>query len=369
MEETKKLKKSKKRIIISALLIVLTLSAVLLFAFADKIFAQSQGEIADISEIPFSYESGTLQSFELAGDGLAVVSSSSAQLFDASGTSAAKRIVSFGSPAVSASRHGALFFDIGSRNCFIMNLNGEIKDLDVSGSIISANMNDSGYITVITEEAGYKALVSVYDSNLDELYRWYSGSGYAIKAVVAPDGRHFAVLSITAQGSEIHIFAFTSETERGRIKYDNLLLLDFYFMGNSQICAIGEGGFYFSNTKGEDVGSFGFGGMHICDYSFDSTDFAAVFLSAYRNGAGGKLLTVSAEGTRLGEIDIEKDVVSMSSIGRSLLVMSPAGLILYSRELNVQREVSTLMTSQSALLRPRGDVLLSSSFTSEIFKF
>lgn len=369
MQEKKKAKNIKKRIITAVFCLAVIAVGVAVFLNADTIFPAAELEFEVLEKEPFTYETGSGQAFAAAGDGLAVVTSSSAQLFDSAGKSVAKQVHSFDSPAVAASAKGAVFFDVGARRCCFAGFDGEFTEIEVTGAVISASINDSGYFTVITEEAGYKALVSVYDPDCNKLYEWHSGTGYAVKAEVCPNNRSFAVLCITSQGSEIHIFSFTSETEKAKLRYDNLLLFDMYFMSTDRLCAIGNDGLYFSNTGGEVKGEHSFEGMYLCGYSFGSTDFAAVYLSEYRTGVGGTLRTVSPEGEALGETRTDKDVTCISANGKNLLLMTTGGIYLYSRDMALQQSNEELMTYKKAFLRSKSDVLLISSFNAEIFTF
>ena len=98
------------------------------------------------------------------------------------------------------------------------------------------------------------------------------------------------------------------------------------------------------------------------------TGFAALYVSPYRTG-GGTLLTLDADGSVLGSVEPEGEISSLSAAGRQLLTVTAGGLSLYSQSLEAQQADETLITAKAALLRPKGDVLLLSSYFAQLYSF
>ena len=92
-----------------------------------------------------------------AGNDLAVATASSIQLLDAAGRTVFKQVVSYDTPAVIGTAWGALFCDLGGTACVPVRADGEVRTLHPAGKLITANMNDNGYVALTTEAAGYKA--------------------------------------------------------------------------------------------------------------------------------------------------------------------------------------------------------------------
>lgn len=317
---------------------------------------------------PFTYENGSNQTFALAGDGLAVASGSGIQLLDESGREVFSRVTSMENPAVSACRTLALFYDVGGSTCVAAGFDGSSRIIDAGQSIISGSVNASGYFTLISEESGSRGLVHVYDSSCRELYRWYAGTGWPVKALVSPDNRRLAVLCVTNEGSAIVLFRLDSEDEQARILYPGILLFDMCFMSGSRLCAIGEQGVYFAGTDGTQTAQYGFDGQHLIAYDLGGTSFAALYTSPYRAG-GGTLVTLDEDGNVLGSVQPESGISALSAAGRRLLAVTSGGISLYSQALEARGSESGLITAKAALLRPKGDVLLLSSYFAQIHTF
>ena len=356
------------------LTLLLIMAALLVFVYRDAFSSDNLRQLfaRENSVTPardaFTYETGAEQVFAPAGDGLAVACSSSVQLLDDKGQTVYKQVVSFDLPAVFACSEQALFCDLGGTDCIVADMEGGSKNLGGNREILSASMNDSGWFSLVTAEPGYKGLVSVYSADCEKRFEWWSGAGYVLRAVVSPDNRNLAVLSAEKEGSYLRFFALNSEKVQAELLLENLLFYDLYYLNDNTLCMIGDSGLYYVSTDGTVKHEYLFNGSYLLDYEFNQ-NFIAVFLSNYHSGAGGKLLTLDQKASVLGVQALDRDVISLSAVGKQLLVMTGGGLVLYDQALVRQYANETLMTALRAILRPAGDILLLSAYSAERFSF
>ena len=147
------------------------------------------------------------------------------------------------------------------------------------------------------------------------------------------------------------------------------LLIDLSWLGGDTVCAVGETGIWFWSGDGAEKGTYPLDGRYLLDYEFGRAGFVALFVSDYRSGGGGTLLTLDGRGQVLGTAALERDVISLSAEGKQLLVMTSGELALYNQELVWQSSNKTLMTAKRAILRPAGDILLLHAYSAERFSF
>ncbi|MCC8076923.1 MAG: DUF5711 family protein [Oscillospiraceae bacterium] len=372
LDENQKRKRPWRRRLLLPLLLLIA-AVVCVIVFQDTLrarFAPQAASDAAAQDEAFTYETGSGQVFAPAGNGLAVASSSALELLDARGDTLFKQVVSYDTPAVFASDTLTLFCDLGSERCVLVGADGAALELSPAGSIRTASMNENGAFALVTDAAGYKGLVSVYNSDGALSYQWWSGTGYVLCAAVSPDGRTMAALCAETGGTVLHLFRLSSDTELARTEFSGELLFDLRFLGNNTLCAVGDEALVFLSADGTETGRYEFGGSYLMDYAFGGESFVAVYLSPYRTGGGGTLSTVASDGTLSASLPMEQDVVSLSASSRLLAVMTAAGLHVYGQELATPRyETSTLMTAKEIILRPNGDLLLLSAYSAELIEF
>lgn len=367
-EKRKKLWQGVNRVTAAVVTVLLMILAVLVFMLRDGLKPESgsSGILEKVED--FTYETGAGQTFCRVGNGAAVASNSSIQLLDADGHTVFKQVVSYSTPAIYGWSRGALFCDIGGTGCVYCGLDGESREIDCAGNIISADVSANGWLTVVTEETGYKGLASVYDAAGQLIYRWWSGTGYILKALMSPDNAHLAVFCVDSGGGSLHCFSVTSEEELYSVSFPMEIIFDARFMGSGTLCALSEERAYFLGPDGAEKGRYEIGDYYLTDYEL-SDELIALCLNVYSSGSGGMLVTVGPGGELLGYTETERNLLSMSISGRQLLVMTSGDLSLYSSDMGLLSQNETLMTAKKAILRERGDILLMSAYSAEKFSF
>lgn len=355
--------------------LLLIAAAVLVFVYRDYLSASGLRELfgkdggTEQTGEAFSYESGSVQSFATGGNFLAVASSTGLQLLDGDGKTAARQVFSMTNPACAASEVLFAFYDVGSTVLRVCDRDGTIHNMDTEGSIISLSMNGSGYMAVITEETGYKGLVTVYDASLTPVYEWYSGTGYALFAEVSPDNKSLAVSCAASDGGTVHLFSLASETEKAAVTSESELFLQMHWFTGDRLCVLSEQRALFLTADGREKASVDFEGMYLTDYCFESTDFITLYLGKYRTGTSGVLVNLDSGGEELGRAEVQGDLLSLSISGDRLGVLYSDRAVLYSRAMAESGTYEDTLGVKRMLLRKKGDALLLSSFFAERYSF
>lgn len=359
-----------RRILAAAVTIAVAAGALLIFLHRDNLssgalkglFGAGSQEETEESEA-FTYESGMQQVFAAAGDGLAVASSSGIHLMNDRGNTVVKQVFSMTSPALACSGVHSAFYDIGGRILRVADFGGEVFSLDTNHPIISVTMNESGWMAVITEEVGYKGLVTVYDASLNERYKWYSGSGYTLLARISPDNKGMAVLCAQPSGGRVVLFAFDSEEEKASISAPEELLVDLCYLDSGNLCALSETRAVFFSADGSESGTYAYGGLVLADYDFKGNGFVSLFLGRYRSGNAGLLLTLDKSGEVLGQAETEKELVAISAKGKSLVALYSDALICYSQKLEEKGIHEDILGVKTVIVRDKGDMFLLSAYS------
>lgn len=318
---------------------------------------------------PYMLDSSTKQVFRALDGRLAVASSSGLQLFDESGNTVLHEIFSLTEPGLTVGADRAAAYDIGGTQLSVVDFDGgDLQKVEVAGTIVSASLNDSGWLTVVTDAAGYKGMVTVYDAALNAIYEWYSGKGYVMNAALSDNNSRLAVLCAEEGGSAVHLFALDSEEERGCYAVTNELFADLYWIDGDRVCALSQSRLAFLNDKAELAGEYNYGGMYLYDYSKDGDGFFTLVLSQYRSGSAAKVVTVSPSGVVLGETVPPGDVESVSVCGKQVLLCGSGRLTLYNQQMELlKQDLEDLLGVRRALLLQRGKALLVYDYSAQSY--
>lgn len=323
----------------------------------------------DASSEPYTLDSSAKQVFRALDGRLAVASSSGLQLFDENGNTVLHEIFSLAEPGLTVGAERAAAYDIGGTQLSVAGFDGgDLQTVEVAGSIVSASLNAGGWLTVVTDAAGYKGMVTVYDASLNAVYEWYSGKGYVMNAALSDNNSRLAVLCAEEGGSAVHLFALDSETERGSYAVTDELFADLYWIDGDRVCALSQTRLAFLNDKAELTGEYGYGGMYLYDYTRDGDGFCTLVLSQYRSGSAAKLVTVGSSGVVLGETVPDGDVESVSACGKQVLVCGGGRLTLYNQQAErLKQAQEDLLGVRRAILLQRGRALLVYDYSAQSY--
>lgn len=356
-----------KRNIIAAVTLLVILTALLIFLYRDELFGSSGNYDADSgisSSEPFAYENGSVQSFALMGKRLAIASSSGLQLLDEDGKTLSRQVFSMDNPCVCAGGDSCLFYDVGGTALRAFFGAEECIEMDTKNAIIAANVNSAGYFAVTTEESGYKGSVTVYDSSGKAIYKWYSGSGFVLDAVVTPDNKRLAVLCVEGSGSIVHFFKLTDEDEYSSAAMPSELCFEMGCSDNGSIYVLSDEALHFLDKNGSEDNSFRFEDNYLLDYEF-SENFCAIAFSKYISGSEVTILSFASNGRELGNATLPYSPISLSSQKSKLLVFGTAGIIIYSQDMDPLKESEPVSGYKNAVLMPDSDVLLLAAYHGE----
>ena len=148
-------------------------------------------------------------------------------------------------------------------------------------------------------------------------------------AALSADGGRFAVLALSEIGSKLIFYSLESEVPVNTIDMRDEIVLGIRFLPNGDLLVVSANSLFVIDADGEDREIHGFYDKRLGGYSF-SDELIALRLLEYGIGHSGHLILVSVGGGVLGEMPINREIVSMSSGDRFIAVLSSAGPILYN---------------------------------------
>ena len=354
--------------------VVLLAATVVVWVYRDSFSPDGMilsTETAAVPKEEYVFDAGSGDAFAAVGRGLAVANTAGLELLDGDGTPVTSMLMQMRTPAAAGCDDFAVFYDLGGARMAVARFDGTVEELDVAGDILSATVSRSGYIAVTTEYTGYRALVTVYDPSLKEIYRWYSSSAWVLSAHVSTDGRKLAVLSYTAAGSEVRFFSLSKGGDQATATFAvaDTVLLDVHWFSSDRLCAISSEQVFFFDDDGQWQNTYSFAGQYLVGYTFDGGNCAAFALSPYRAGTTATLVSVDPTGTELGTASVQSGIICLTAADLEVMVLCSDGAILYNSSLAEKGRLTGLPGFKYALLRSRGEALLIASNYAEVYSF
>lgn len=315
----------------------------------------------------FFYENAGDSVFAELDGGLARAGASGLDYIDRDGNQT--KIVSFSTsqPVLSSTGDRAVLYDAGGKKVCVFDKDGVIAEIEAKIAVISASLNDDGWLAVCEQESGYNGAVRVYNDDGAPVYEWYSGSGYVLAAAVSPDCRTLAVLTVAKAGSEIVFLPLDSTEEQGRYLAADTLLIDLCFMDNDSAAAISSGEWILVGSRGELEASHSFDGKYLSQFSMMNGSTAAIVLNDYQVGSNMEIWALTADGELTGKLQTERTINDISAHGRHISVLYSDGVSIYNSEMAEKSAVNEQTETGEIFTRADGSAVAVGTYSAKIY--
>ena len=326
----------------------------LLFIFGEGFGADSLDRVssmlsrglqggAQISSDVISFDAQPGNVIEPYLDGIAVLTSNRLVCYDTIGGErlAAERV--FMRPALQTSLKNVLAYDRNGTTLLLANRHGFVIDCQWERPIITAKLNRAGWLALVTQGSGYKAVVHVFDPDGVLAFRYSSPEYYITDAAVSPDG---SLLAVACAGftdnwvsGRLRVFDLTHTGEASPedvtaaiCDLDGEMIYELFFPKNDSIAAMTEKGAAYWDAKGSLLGRTELEGRYLQDYS--ALDNAIILrTSRGRSGSGARLDSYGWDGEHLGWQTLKNDVICQSGRGGCVTVVTADAITVYDAKL------------------------------------
>ena len=147
---------------------------------------------------PFTHAGGEQASFAYLKNGVLMASATGARYYSFSGELYAEEVRNLEHPVLSASKEAGVVYDAGGEDLFVFRGVEEAFQLDLGsgGELLSARLNDAGWLAVTYQGGGHKGSVTVYDGTYTKEIIKINLSTFIVDAAVSPDCRTVAIVTM-----------------------------------------------------------------------------------------------------------------------------------------------------------------------------
>ena len=325
----------------------------------------------------FPFEGGGDCLFALVDGDLLVCTPNSLQLYSGSGQLCVNETLSMETPAVSSGGGAALVYDVGGEDLLVYRDREQVLSLvqPEGQKLLSASLNPSGWLAVTSQESGgYKESVTVYDGSCSPLLQLSLSSRFVMDAVVSPDNRGVAVLTIGLEDgsfeSRVDYYRLDRTEEEAEPDWscpvggDAVLALRWNDAG---IWALGETSLAVVGQDGTLAGTYSYDGRYLKAFSLDGDGGAVLLLGRYRAGSEAELVSVDSRGEARSVLELNEQVLSLSAAGRYVGVLTADRLDIYNQSLEPYSALEGTQGAQTLLQREDGSAMLIASHTAQLY--
>lgn len=362
------------RLITFLVTLALILGAVALVVYRDRInldafqrWLSYRGlETSETGEATqFSYGGGSSVDVGCLDNALLFSSNNSVRLYTNGGTELSSEVLSLANPVLDATGKLGVVYDLGGQELRAFDSRGQVfsLSLDEGYGLLSARPNPSGWLVVANQQSGYKkGVVTVYNNGFTPKMGIYSND-FVVDAILSADNRTLAVVTM-GQGSQafesrISLYSVGQDAQEPMttVSLGNTTVLDLH-CGSQAIRALGEASLSLLSSDGSTLNSYSFFDRYLKGYNLDGDSFSLLLLGRYRAGTANELAIVGDDGTLLGSLTPDSQVLDLSAAGRYFAVLYADQLDIYTSDLTLYASLSDTQGARNVALREDGTALL-----------
>ena len=374
-DEPKKKPNILVRLITFLVTLALILGAVTLVVYRDRLnldafqrWLSYRGlETSETGEAAqFSYGGGTGVSVSCLDNALLFSSNNSVRLYTNSGTELHSEVLSLNNPILTSTGKLGVVYDMGGQELRAFDSRGQVFSLtlDEGYGFLSARPNTSGWLAVVNQQSGYKGVVTVYDGSFSPKMEIDYSSAFVVDAALSDDNRSVAVITM-GQGSQsfesrVVLYSLGQEEALATVSLGNTTVLDLQHSSQT-IRALGENALFLLSADGETQNTYSFSDRYLKGYELGGDSFSLLLLGRYRAGAANELAVVGDDGSLLGTLTPDTQVLDLSAAGRYFGVLTADRLDIYTDDLTLYATLADTQGARSISLREDGTALLANS--------
>lgn len=382
--------KEKPNIVIRVLVFIVGLSvvviAVSLVAFRDRLNLDTLQRWFTYRSLALS-DSGEAQAFHCGGSAsdvyvsldndLLVCTKNSIGLWSQSGIQYVDQAAVMTSPAAHAKAGTAVVYDAGGAQLFVFRQRALAFSMNSAGPLISARINANGFLVVVSQQSGFRSVVTVYNTDFQPVAAVQLSSVYAMDAQLDDDGHTLVMVTIGQSNgsftSSLAVCDLNAQAYQVSFDIDAAIIQD---LGSSvileleqdgHIWALGDRALSVLDGSANLIGTVNWSDRYLKAYSLRGDGFALALLGKYRAGTQAELLVVDDTVALAGSLPLDEQVLSVSAAGRYFAVLTADRLDIYTKDMSLYSSLEGIPGARKVLLRPDGTAFLISSGTAWLY--
>ena len=317
------------------LLAVLVLIAVMIVSNPDiKDFFSAN------DAIKLTFQTGVEYDMVSYGKDMLLVNNESIYAVDKSGREAWSIVAQTATPYTQVAGDYIMLADINGKSVKTFKKEKTVTQLETENKIICAKVNNNGNIAVATDKLGYKGMVTLYNKNGREIFKWHSGTGY-IGDIDISSKKRIAVAQIMTDKEQVYskivLINPNSDKEPETIAEVDGIVMKLKYRGNGKLIAVSDKGVYCFKNSGKIDFSADFNGRTPSKCNIENEN-NMVF--AFDSGQNSTILeSYSASGKLRGSFDAKSEISAMDVNGECIVAVKRDSIVRINPKGVVKEEI------------------------------
>lgn len=316
----------------------------------------------------FRYPQDTTNTFASLNGTLLLCSDTALQLYSNSGLKYIDEQVKMTRPVITTCGTYAVAYDVGGNDLYLIHDKKIVHTYSTEQGcgLLSARVNENGYMAVVEQASGYKASVKIFDDSARLMLAENVSSEYVMDAIIAPDNRRFAVVTIGQNEKKFNSTINVYECKEGDFLagavLENQVVLDLNWSGSLLWVQERNGAAVLDCSDIQDkrlkmVGNWTEPNQYLQGFSLNGDGRAVEVFSWYKAGGSGEVLLINENGEAEVSQAITGQVLSVSAAGRYIAVLTTEELTVYTDGLKLYSSTEN-RGSQRAIIGADGATMM-----------
>lgn len=211
---------------------------------SNKIFTNSQ-KSSDKKPIEIRYDAKEHNIFAVYKDYIIKCTKSKIQGLDKTGEEQWSIPISMNEPIIKISGSEMLVADIGGRDIYVLNGKDIKWSTKIDNTIINADINESGYVTVVKEEKRTRGAVTVFNLQGNEFFTKGIGESFIFMAKISPSGKQVFISSIDSSGIKANTILEITDIlgksiSSNKISQEGIIYPSIWYLNNDSMIAVSD---------------------------------------------------------------------------------------------------------------------------------
>lgn len=334
------LKTANKIKLISVILVILILVSIaaaqisgITVSMATEGFRTMLAKIGSGNGFPYPLSGISASELLGAGSDLVLIDDSGVRVIDSTAKEISNIEHSFDHPIAESSGGRILLYDIGAKQFRIQSKTRALFEKQTDYIILTASLGRDGSCAVATRADGAESMLTVYDKNHKEAFRWACAKEHIVSCDVSDNGKKYAVAVLGVDNgsvySKVYVFEKNSTEPYASFEYKDSALTQVKFLDDDRLLIFGNN--VCEIIDGKTVANKIDVSVNTPSRLFVSENNTAVLVLSKYSSTTQKIVKVySKSGQEMFSAEVTGIVKSVSTDGKYTAVLTDSQVCIYN---------------------------------------